>query len=351
MKRILLLSLILAIIAGGAACGAREKTPLRVLFAGSLIVPLAEVEREFERAHPDIDVQLEGHGSIQVVRHVAELGDEADALAVADYSLIPLLMYQTKMPGSDRPYADWTIQFATNRLGIAYTPHSRYAGEINTENWYEVLTRPDTLVGLSDPRFDACGYRALMATQLAEAYYGDNTIFEQLLGNRFTLPVAVRETDGVYTIMVPEIMETPRDSTLVLRGYSVQLLALLESGDLDYAFEYESVARQHGLQFVSLPPEIDMGSTDYQDIYARVLVELASQRFATVAPRFQGEPIIYGVTIPANAPHPDQAAEFVAFLVGPEGQAIMARNEHPPIVPPVADNKAALPEMLQALVK
>jgi len=36
--------------------------------------------------------------------------------------------------------------------------------------------------------------------------------------------------------------------------------ALLESGDIDYAFEYLSVARQHRLEFLSLPSEIDLGS-------------------------------------------------------------------------------------------
>ncbi len=41
---------------------------------------------------------------------------------------------------------------------------------------------------------------------------------------------------------------------MVIRPYSVNLLPLLESGDLDYAFEYESVIKQHGLESVSLPP-------------------------------------------------------------------------------------------------
>ncbi|MBE9506697.1 MAG: tungstate ABC transporter substrate-binding protein WtpA, partial [Chloroflexi bacterium] len=48
---------------------------------------------------------------------------------------------------------------------------------------------------------------------------------------------------------------------------------------------------------------------------------------------------------------PDLAVEFIQFLVGPEGQAIMAESQHPMILPPVADNKDALPTALQALVK
>ncbi len=44
-----------------------------------------------------------------------------------------------------------------------------------------------------------------------------------------------------------------------MRPYSVQLLPLLESGDIDYSFEYTSVIRQHGMEYVSLPPEINLG--------------------------------------------------------------------------------------------
>jgi len=35
------------------------------------------------------------------------------------------------------------------------------------------------------------------------------------------------------------------------------------------------------------------------------------RRFASVEPVFNGEQIGYGITIPTNAPHPDQAAQFI----------------------------------------
>jgi len=63
-----------------------------------------------------------------------------------------------------------------------------------------------------------------------------------------------------------------------------------------------------------------------------------------------GKPIVYGVTIPKNAPNPDLALEFVKFLLGPEGQAIMAEQGQPPIVPPVAVDVEAVPEALKEIV-
>jgi molybdate/tungstate transport system substrate-binding protein len=341
---------ILVLLLATSACGPRERTQLHVLFAGSLIVPIHELEAAFEAAHPDVDVLVEGHGSIQVVRHVAELHDEVDVAMTADHALIPLLMYESTVPGTDRPYAEWTLQFATNRLTVAYTDQSRYAGEINADNWYEIVSRPDVRLGIPDPRFDAAGYRGMMAFQLSELYRDDPLIFEDAFMGRFRYAVTAVEENGRWVIHIPEILEPKPDSGIVLRGGSIQLIALLESGEVDYAFEYESVSHQHGFHFVPLPDEVNMGSEAHTDVYDQVEVQLDFRRFATVEPVFPAEFIAYGVTIPTNAPHPDLAAEFIAFVLGPEGQAIMADNHHPLLLPPRADHPDRLPPELQALL-
>jgi ABC-type molybdate transport system substrate-binding protein len=41
--------------------GQQERTQMRVLFAGSLILPFDDLERAFEEQHPDVDVLMEGH--------------------------------------------------------------------------------------------------------------------------------------------------------------------------------------------------------------------------------------------------------------------------------------------------
>jgi len=107
--------------------GTAHKTPLVVFAAGSLIVPFAELEQAFEQAHPEIDIQAEYHGSIQVIRHVTELHEPVDIVATADASLIPILMYTTINESTGNPYADWYIHFATNHLALAYQPESLYA--------------------------------------------------------------------------------------------------------------------------------------------------------------------------------------------------------------------------------
>ena len=342
---LLIVVLLLPAVAAGG-CGS-NRTKLTVLCAGSLIVPFDQLAQEFETAHPGIDVAVEGHGSIQVVREVTELHKEADVMVVADRSLLPMLMYGHKVPGSAEDYANWYIRFATNRLGIAYTSQSKYAAEIGSANWYEVLSRPDVKLGISDPRIDSCGYRALMVCQLAEDDYTDNTILERVMGD-FSPPITVSDNIEAHVIAVPE---TVKPKKVTMRGYSVTLLSLLESGDLDYCFEYESVARQRGLGFVELPPEIDLGSREFADRYGQVAVKMDFQRFASINPEFRGEPIQYALTIPTNSPHRDAAIQFVEFLLGSDGQTIFLESYQPTLVPPEADNPANMPASLRSLLQ
>lgn len=333
---------------GGGGSGGNE-AGLRVLFAGSLIIPFAQLEEEFEAAHPDIDVNMEGHGSIQCVRIVGDLHEQADLVVTADHQLIPMLLYEAKDPDSGLPYADWNVIFATNRMALAYTPESAFADEITAGNWFEIINREGVRLGCSDPRLDAIGYRVLMAIKLAEGVYDRPGLFTETFGGVFRVPIRTSKSESGSLISVPEILETKSGSHLLLRPYSVNLLPLLRSGDIDYAFEYESVVKQHGLEYVSLPPEIALSDPDYADIYGTVTVELDFQRYASVKPEFAGEPIRYGVTIPSNAREPEAAEQLLAFLLGPEGQRIMAENYQPMITPALTDNLGDLPEAIKTV--
>jgi molybdate/tungstate transport system substrate-binding protein len=227
---------------------------------------------------------------------------------------------------------------------LAVSPKSPLAGELTSQTWYRRLTQSDVRFGLADPRFDAAGYRALMVLQLAEREYDDPYLLEDMLMGRFTTPITVERRGGTDVIEVPEILETSAGSNVVLRGASIQLVALLESGDLDCAFEYESVARQHGLEYVRLPASIDLGDESLRDQYETVQVKLDFRRFASVRPEFTGDVIRYAFTIPANAPEPELARQFVAFLLGPDGRRILEADHQPLLTPAELDDPAAAPE-------
>ena len=91
---------------------------------------------------------------------------------------------------------------------------------------------------------------------------------------------------------MPELLE-PTDSHLVLRNADMELLALLQSGNIDYTIDYKSVVVQDGLNYLELPPEINLGDSSYAQNYQKVIVDINYQRFLSVSPIFQGLPIIY----------------------------------------------------------
>ena len=289
---------------------------LIIFHAGSLTVPMKELTKAFQAKHPGVTFQTEASGSRTAARKISELGREADIMMSADYTVIDELLIPD--------FADWNIQFARNTMVIAYTDRSKYADEINADNWHEILLREGVVYGHSDPNADPCGYRTLLVWQLAEKYYNVPGLYQRL-----------------------EERCPPEN----VRPKSVELIALLQSGDMDYAFEYRSVAVQHGLEFVELPEEINLCCIEHAGFYRQARVEVSGKEPGTTITK-AGKPIVYGVTIPKNAPSPELAVEFIKFLLSSEGQKIMERMGQPPIVPPVASTgREKLPAPLRALIE
>lgn len=69
-----LLTLTLLMVSAGCTDAGTERTTLMVIPAGSLLYPLEDIEAVFESQHPEIDVRIEGHGSIQAIRQVTDSG-------------------------------------------------------------------------------------------------------------------------------------------------------------------------------------------------------------------------------------------------------------------------------------
>ena len=310
---LLSLALILTLAVGCTSSTEPESSlsgKLPIFHAGSLTIPLAQINEEFNQLYPDVEILTESAGSATTIRKVTELKKECGVIGSADYTLIPQLMFPE--------YADWYLIFATNQMCIAYTDQSQFADEINGDNWYDILQRDGVKYGRSDPDQDPCGYRTLMVWQLAEAHYPSPRLYEKLY-----------EAEGD-----------------LMRPKSVELIALLESGDLDYAFEYSSVAAQHNLNSVVLPPEIDLAHEEFKDFYAIAEVEIAGTEPGTTITK-KGKPIVYGVTIPSNFPNQELAIAWVEFLLSDSGMAIMGTNGQPPVIPAITNDLDKLPAELR----
>lgn len=311
-----------------------QKTVLKVHHAGSLTSPLEKVEQKFEADHPNVDVQLEPAGSIECVRKITELGVEADVFASADYALIPAMMVPN--------YADWYVLFAKNEMVLTYGEKSKYANIINVNNWYKILDKPDVIWGFSNPNLDPAGYRSPMVIQLAEFAYNDDTIFENLISSKSKITVS--NVDGTYVIVTPEDL-APAANKLTIRNKSVELVSIVEQGGMDYAWEYISVAVQNNMKYLRLPGSVNLSDVAYADTYKKVQVNTIDGKTQTAAP------IVYGITVPLNAPNKELANEFVKYVIDENGQQIFTADGQPPIVPAIIKpGKANAPQILQQYV-
>ena len=265
---------------------------LVVFNAGSLAKPFSELLAAFKDRNPGVSPAQENSGSLEAARKLTDLGKIPDVIAVADYRIVPKLLIPN--------HAGWYATFARNAMVLAYTDQSTGADEINRRNWWQILLRSGIRAGHSDPTLDPNGYRSLMVFQLAEKFYHQ--------------PGLAARLDRAFP---PKYMR-PKEADLV---------ALVQAGELDYAWSYLSIARTAGLRHVDLPAEVNLSNPKLASWYAQARVRLPGAiRGGRDSVEFTGEPIVYALTIPTRAPHPNMAAAFVHFVFTPPGQAILAAN-------------------------
>jgi molybdate/tungstate transport system substrate-binding protein len=298
---------------------ASEMQKVIIYHAGSLSVPLTEMEQIFENEHPSVDIIRTAGGSTKMARLIADQGHPADIMASADYAVIDKSLIPAR--------SNWNIRFATNQLVLCYTGRSRYADEINAQNWYDILARKDVSWGHSDPNLDPCGYRSLMVLQLAEKFYQKPGLYDQLIANR------------------------PKEN---VKAKAVELVELLKSGQMDYGWEYLSVAAQHDLKYIQLDDQINLGNYKFDDFYKRATVKVTGKTEGTWMTR-TGKSITYGVTLINQSPNPKGAMSFLQYLLDPAGGLeILKSMGQPPFVParvPSQNDYDRLPPGLKQLVE
>lgn len=274
------------VVAGCAPKESANEGPLVVFTAGSLARPMRAALDSFA-ARNKVRYELESAGSLETARKITELGKVPDVIALADEDVFPKVLIPA--------HATWYVRFAENRIVLAFTDKSKFAIEIDSTNWWRVLQRPGLEIGRSNPDLDPAGYRTLMVFQLAEQHYGSTGLAAAL-----------------------EKAANPRN----MRPKEIELVALLESGDLDFAWFYESMARASGVKYVQLPPSIDLSAAEMRDAYAQSAVRvIGSSKTDTVTMR--GAPIRYAFSIPLKAAHPSLGEQFATFLLSADGRRVL----------------------------
>jgi molybdate/tungstate transport system substrate-binding protein len=193
------------------------------------------------------------------------------------------------------------------------------ADSISATNWPRMLANEKVRYGRSDPDSDPCGYRTVLVLDLAERVLDVPNLRQNLL-----------DKDRRY-----------------IRPKETDLIALLETHTVDYIFIYRSVAVQHKLHYLVLPDSINLKNPEMVDWYATANVEIVGSAPGKKITQ-HGEPMIYGLTIPDNAPNREPAIDFLDFFLdATKGMRLMEDAGQPSVVPAPASGYDKIPGRLQ----
>jgi molybdate/tungstate transport system substrate-binding protein len=285
-----------------AASGARPM--LMLMNAASVTQPIRAVLDSFS-TKTGVGFDQQPGASLELARLITDLQRHPDVVLLADPDVFPKVL----MP----QFVQWYAVMARNRIVLAYTERSRGAAEISTDNWRTIVTRPGVEVGRADPNTDPSGYRTLLTMQLAERLYHEPGLYKKLLAAAPPKNVRPREAEQV---------------------------ALLQTHELDYIWTYQNLAENDKLRYVKLPDEIDLGnpadSATYGEVTTRVLGRNPGDSLV-----MRGAPILFAVTIPKDAPHPDLAQKFLAYLFSEDGRRIMRARHFDALDKPIVFGQGA----------
>jgi len=271
---------------GGSSTGttpstsAAPKGPVKVLYAGSLVNLMEHsLGPKFEQASGDT-FQGFSAGSSALAAQIKGKVRQGDVFISAS----PSVNNDLQGPANGN-WVPWYVKFASAPLVIGYNPNSKFAADLKSKPWYQVITEPGFKLGSTDPKVDPKGKLAQQALTDGATIYNDPG-----------LPAAAQQNITV----LPE----------------TELVGRLESGQLDAGFFYNNEAGEQKIQTASLD-KVHLSAT-------------------------------YTVAVLNMAPDPAPAADFVQYLVSPAGEDLLKQDGLTVLPLALYGDPAAVPPALKS---
>ncbi|WP_407362319.1 extracellular solute-binding protein [Pseudomonas luteola] len=270
----------------------------RVTYAGSMGVVMDKSLGPAFAQREQVNYQGQGQGAYGMANLLASRKVVADVFV----SITPGPIAVLQKAG----LVDTAEPVASTSMVIAYNPKGKYAEAFRaaSENptqatpWWKVLQTPSLRFGRTDPVTDPQGQNIIFTLMLASRYYHQPDLAEKVLG------------------------DTRNPQQVFAEG---GLLTRLEAGQVDAASGYESATRSAGLPYIKLPDEINLSNPAMEaDWYNQASFEITDPQGKRKT--LHTQPLVFYAAVLKNAPHPEQAQQFIAFMKSPEGQALFEKN-------------------------
>ncbi len=239
--------------------GAATTSVVSVLYAGSLVTPM-EGPIKAALSQQGVDFQGQGAGSKMLANLISAGAKNPDVFISVNPKLVTGLGSKVKN----------ATTFAATSLGIGWTDQSKYASLFSNvaagkTTVLAALSTPGLTIGRTDPKLDPKGEYTVTGMTILAGAEGEKRILGEPENNAQIFP----EED---------------------------LLARIDTGQVDVGFFYRTEAVARGLHFASLPGKASMS-----------------------------EEITYTLAVMQSAPHPAAAAAFEKFILTGNGRLILQK--------------------------
>jgi molybdate/tungstate transport system substrate-binding protein len=217
-------------------------------------------------------------------------------------------------------FTNWYVQYAATSMVVAYNPKSKYASEFKAyadgskplAGLFTLLQTPGLKLGRTDPNTDPQGRDFIFMLELAQKYYHlPSDTVAKILG---TSDFGTANSSQIYA-------ESSLDSTL-------------QSGQLDASSAFITQAKELGLDYIPLPPQINLGDASLASTYKTASVTIKTGTKT-------GSPQDIDITVIGT---PTPAAEaFVAYTLSPAGLAQYKQGGFQVLTPTLFGSKSDVP--------
>jgi molybdate/tungstate transport system substrate-binding protein len=221
-------------------------------------------------------------------------------------------------------FTKWYIPYAGTSMVVAYNPNSKYASQFKAyadgskplSGLFTLLQTKGLKLGRTDPNIDPQGRDFIYMLELAQSYYHlPSDTVAKILG---TTDFGTSNSPQIYS-------EASLDSTL-------------QSGQLDASSAFITQAIELHLDYIPLPPQINLGDAALATTYAKAHVTITGNVLKT------GSPQVINITI-IGKPTPGAIA-FVKYTLSSAGLALYKTGGFKMITPTVVGDSSAVPSSI-----
>ena len=286
ISRRLILATPVALAAAGRAMAVE---PLTVAYAGSMGTLMNDGMNPAFTKETGISVHGIGHGAVGLAHMIVGGAMHPDVFVPVSAGAAKIVL--------DAGKAVTASPVASTSMVLAYSPASKFAAQFKAaqgDDWMKIFLNPDFRLGRTDPTVDPQGRYVLFALQLAGLYYKLSGFAEKVTGGMLN---------------PKQIFAEP------------SLLARLQAGQIDATLGYKSAVVSQKLPYIELPEEVNLSNPAFtKSIYEQA--SLTMKEKDGKAKVIHPSPLVFYAMALKAAAHPKEAAKYVAFLAGPQGQAL-----------------------------